>query len=288
MTRKRKKYRSLEILREVLANRTAKIGLVIVIVFLITAVFAPLLAPYNPYEQDFSIGLKRPSFEHPLGTDEYGRDVLSRILYGSRQTLIILLATSLLGLVTGGGLGMITGFYGGTLDMVFMRLLDVLLAFPSIILALAIISATGPGLHGVIIAITVSSIPQFGRVARGAVLSAKENDYVMAAKATGERTASIIFRYILPNTIMPIIALGALQVATIIIVAASLSFLGVGIQPPAADWGVMLNQGRMYARLAPYLSIFPGLAIMFVVLGFNLLGDGLRDALDPKTKKYSE
>jgi peptide/nickel transport system permease protein len=288
MTEKRKRLGILETFKEVIANNMAKAGLVIVTLFFLSAIFAPWLAPYAPFKQDFSVALKKPSLKHLLGTDEYGRDVLSRVLWGTRPTLIIVLAAGILALVAGGGLGVFAGYYGGKLDMIFMRLLDVLLAFPAIILALAIISATGPGMKGVITAIAVSSLPQFARVARGSVLGVKENDYIMAARATGERTLSVICRYILPNAMMPIIALTALRMATIIILAASLSFLGLGIQPPTAEWGVMLSQGRKYIRMAPYLSFFPGLAIIIVVLGFNLLGDGLRDALDPKTKKQSE
>jgi peptide/nickel transport system permease protein len=285
MSKKRKKYRGWETFNKMFENHVTKAGLIIALVFILTAIFAPWLAPYDPYEQDFSIVLKTPNPEHPLGTDEFGRDILSRLIYGARPTLVIVLTAALIGLVVGGWLGVISGYYGGKSDTLIMRCLDVLLAFPGIILALAIISATGPGMSGVIIATSVYSIPQFARVARGSVLGVKENDYIMAAEATGEGTISIIFRYILINAMMPIIALTVFRMATIIIVAASLSFLGLGLQPPAAEWGVMLSQGRKYIRIAPFLSIFPGVAIIILVLGFNLLGDGLRDALDPKDKK---
>jgi len=287
MTEKRKRPGRLEDFKEVMANNMTKIGVTIVALFVLSAMFAPWLAPYAPDEQDYSVALQRPNSKHLLGTDEYGRDVLTRILYGTRPTLLIVLSGGILALLLGGGLGVVAGYYGGGLDMTFMRLLDVLLSFPAIILALAIISATGPGMKGIVIAIVASSLPQFARVARGAVLAVKENDYIMAARATGERTLSIIFRYILPNAMMPIIALTALQMAGIIILAASLSFLGLGIQPPTAEWGIMLSKGREYIWMAPYLSIFPGVAIIIVVLGFNLVGDGLRDTLDPKTKKWS-
>jgi len=287
MSKKRKRYRRWENFNKMFENHVTKAGLIIALVFILTAIFAPWLAPYDPYEQDFSIVLKTPNPEHPLGTDEFGRDILSRLIYGARPTLVIVLTAALIGLVVGGWLGVISGYYGGKADTLIMRCLDVLLAFPGIILALAIISATGPGMSGVIIATSVYSIPQFARVARGSVLGVKENDYIMAAEATGEGTISIIFRYILINAMMPIIALTVLRMATIIIVAASLSFLGLGLQPPAAEWGVMLSQGRKYIRIAPFLSIFPGVAIIILVLGFNLLGDGLRDAMDPKDKKQS-
>jgi peptide/nickel transport system permease protein len=271
-----------------MANDMTKIGVTIIALFFFSSIFAPWLAPYAPHEQDFSVALKKPSLKHLLGTDEYGRDVLSRIIWGTRPTLIITLAAGILALVAGGGLGVLAAYYGGKLDMISMRFLDVMLAFPSIILSLAVISAVGTGMKGVIAAVSVASLPHFARVARASVLGVKENDYVMAARATGERPLSIICRYILPNAMMPIIALTALRMGLVIIVASSLSFLGLGIQPPTPEWGVMLSQARQYIRLAPYLCISPGLAIITVVLGFNLLGDGLRDSLDPKIKKLSE
>lgn len=285
MNKKQKRSWHLENLRRLIGNQNAKAGLVIVLLFFLTAAFSPWLAPHDPNEQDLSVALKPPSFKHPLGTDEFGRDVLSRILYGARPTIVIVLTATLIGLVIGGGLGLASGYYGSVLDAVIMRCLDVLLAFPGILLALALISVIGPGIKGVIIATSIYSIPQLARVTRGSVLSVKENDYIMAARATGEGTWSIVFRYILPNAMMPIIALTFLRMALIIIIAASLSFLGVGIQPPTAEWGIMLSQARNYIRVTPLLSIFPGVAIIIVVLGFNLLGDGLRDALDPKFRK---
>ena len=284
MTKKRKRFRRWENFKKLTENNITKAGLIIVIIFALTAILAPILAPYDPYEQDFSITLKAPSLKHFLGTDEFGRDILSRIIYGARPTLIIVVIAVFIGLIFGGSLGLISGYGGGKPDMIIMRCLDVLLAFPGIILALAIINATGPGLHGLIIAVSISSIPQFARVARGTVLGIKENEYIMAARATGERTLSIVFRYLLPNAIMPIVTLSALRTAIILLIAASLSFLGIGLQPPAADWGMMLSQGRKYIRLAPHITIFPGLAIIIVILGFNLLGDGLRDALDVKDR----
>lgn len=285
MNEKRKRSRRWESFKKVIKSKNARIGLFFIIVFLLAAAMAPLLAPYDPNEQDLSITLQPPSLRHPLGTDEFGRDILSRIIYGARPTFAIVLTATGIGLVVGGGLGLISGYTGGKVDSVIMRSLDVLLAFPGILLALAIISGIGPGMKGVIIATSIYSVPQLARVARASVLVVKENDYVMAARATGERTWSIISRYILPNAIMPILSLTFLRMGMIIIIAASLSFLGVGIQPPKAEWGIMLSQGRSYIRIAPFFSIFPGLALVTVVLGFNLLGDGLRDALDPKYQK---
>lgn len=266
-------------------NNTAKIGVIFITLFVITAVLGPWLSPYDPDEQDFSIALSLPTLKHPLGTDEFGRDMLSRIICGTRPTMAIVLSATLIGLTIGGSLGVISGYFGSTVDSVIMRCLDVLLAFPGILLALVIIAGTGPGIKGVIVATSIYSIPQLARVTRGSVIGVKANDYIMAARATGEGTRSIIFRYLLPNAMMPVLALTFLRMAMIIIIAASLSFLGMGIQPPTAEWGIMLSQGRNYIRVAPLLPIFPGLAIITVVLGFNLLGDGLRDALDPKYKK---
>jgi peptide/nickel transport system permease protein len=284
MRENRKRFRRWENFKKLSENPMARAGLIIVLVFILTAIFAPWLAPYDPYEQDFSVALKSPSLKHLLGTDEFGRDILSRVIFGARPTFIIVVTAVLIGLFIGGGLGVISAFYGGKVDMIIMRCLDVLLAFPGLILALAIINATGPGIQGLIIAVSISSIPQFARVARGSVLGIKENDYIMAGQATGEGTVSIIFRYILPNAMMPIITLSALRMAMILLIAASLSFLGLGIQPPAADWGLMLSQGRKFIRLAPHLTIFPGIAIIIIVFAFNLLGDGLRDVMDVKDK----
>jgi len=285
MNEKRRRSRRWEGFKVLLSNKMATAGLVILIIFVLIAILATWLAPCDPNEQDLSFVLIPPSLKYPLGTDEFGRDILSRIIYGTRPTLVVALTATLIGLVVGGGFGLISGYYGGKIDTLIMRSLDVLLAFPGILLALAIISATGPGMIGVIVATSIYSIPQLARVTRGSVLGVKENDYIMAARATGERTWSIILLYILPNIIMSIFALTLVRMGVVIIIAASLSFLGVGIQPPTAEWGVMLSQGRNYIRVAPFLPIFPGLAIIILVLSLNLLGDGLRSALDPKFRK---
>lgn len=285
MNEKKSRSRFLENIRVLQSNRMAAAGLLIFICMVLTAVFAGWLAPYDPNEQDLSSALNPPSWNNLLGTDEFGRDILSRIIYGTRPTLMVALTATLIGLVIGGGFGLISGFYGGKIDAFIMRSLDVLLAFPGILLALAIISATGPGMTGVIVATSIYSIPQLARVTRGSVLGVKENDYIMAARATGERTWTIIFLYILPNIIMTVLSLSLVRMGVVIIIAASLSFLGVGIQPPTAEWGVMLSQGRSYIRVAPFLAIFPGLAITILVVSLNLLGDGLRTVLDPKSEK---
>lgn len=285
MNEKKNRSRFLENLKVLQSNRMAAAGLLIFICMVLTALFAGWLAPYDPNEQDLSSALNPPSWNNLLGTDEFGRDILSRIIYGTRPTLLVALTATLIGLVIGGGFGLISGFYGGKIDAFIMRSLDVLLAFPGILLALAIISATGPGMTGVIVATSIYSIPQLARVTRGSVLGVKENDYIMAARATGERTWTIIFLYILPNIIMTVLSLSLVRMGVVIIIAASLSFLGVGIQPPTAEWGVMLSQGRSYIRVAPFLAIFPGLAITILVVSLNLLGDGLRSILDPKSEK---
>jgi peptide/nickel transport system permease protein len=280
--RKPKRHGWIESFSRLREHTATKVGLFFVLSLLLMAILAPWVAPYDPDEQDFSVALSPPTLNHPFGTDQFGRDILSRILYGSRPTLIIVLTATAIGLMVGGSMGLVSGYRGGRVDTFIMRFLDVLLAFPGILLALAIIAGIGPGMKGVIIATSVYSIPQLARVTRGSVLSVKENDYVMAARAIGEKPWNIILRYILPNAAMPILALTFLRMAMIIIIASSLSFLGVGIQPPTAEWGIMLSEGRNYIQIAPYLSILPGIAIILVVLGFNLLGDSLRDALDPK------
>jgi peptide/nickel transport system permease protein len=272
-------------LRFIWQNKLTFVGGTIICLFITLSLFSSWLSPYDPTEQDFSVSLNPPSLSHPFGTDEFGRDILSRIIHGARPTLVIVLVAGFAALLVGGSAGALSGYYGGWIDMFFMRLLDVMLAFPGILLVLAIINGTGPGIKGVITAIGISSIPPFARVARGSVLATKESDYITAAKATGEKSVSIIIRYIIPNSIQPIIALTFLRMATIIIMASAISFLGFGIQPPTPEWGLMLSQAQKYIRIAPYMSIFPGLAIIIVVLGFNLLGDSLRDAMDPKLKK---
>ena len=265
-------------------NRMAIVGLVIIALFICTALLAPYLAPYSPLKQNLLLVSRGPSAQHWLGCDQVGRDIFSRIIHGTVVTFKIALTSVLMGLFLGTAIGAIGGYYGGTVDAGVVFLADILLAFPGLLLAIAIVAAVGTGLGAVIIATGFSTIPQFIRVTRGVVMGEKERDYVLAARAIGENHRSIIVRYILPNCIAPIVVLLTLRVAAIILIASGLSFLGLGVQPPTPEWGAMLAEGRGYLQKAPHIAMFPGLAIMLVVLAFNLLGDGLRDALDPKMK----
>ena len=267
-----------------LRNRMALVGLSVIALFLFTALLAPLFAPYDPLKQDLLSIRAGISSEHWLGCDQVGRDVLSRILFGTSVTLKIALISVLIALIFGTAIGSIGGYYGGKADAGIVFLTDVLLAFPGLLLAIAIVAAVGTGLASVILAAGFSSVPGFIRITRGVVMGEKERDYVLAARAIGESNLSIIIRYILPNCIAPIVVLLTLRLATIILTTSGLSFLGLGVQPPTPEWGAMLAEGRGYLQQAPHIAMFPGLAIMMVVLGFNLLGDGLRDALDPRMK----
>ena len=260
------------------------IGGGIVGVCLVVALLAPVIAPYDPLRNNLDVTLQSPNKIYWVGTDELGRDVLSRLIYGSRYALTIGVVGAVLGLVGGVPWGMIAGFYRGRIETVLMRVVDIFLAFPGMLLALAIISVLGTGTINVIVAVSLFSMPTFARIAHGTVITIKEMTYVEAAIASGSRTTRIIFRHILPNSLAPIIVQASLRVATGILVAAGLSFLGLGIQPPTPEWGAMLSRGRMYMHSAPWLAVAPGLCIMFMVMGFNLLGDHLRDRLDPRLR----
>ncbi len=266
-------------------NKIAVVGFFIVLLYVVVAAFAPYIAPYDPYKQDLSKSFAPMSWEHPLGCDEFGRDLLSRIIYGARVSITIQIGSIVIALLIGVFLGAVGGYYGGRLDEVIMRLMDILLAFPGMLLALAIISMLGPSLRNLIIAIGIYSIPQFARITRGAVIAVKENEYIKAARAIGEKDSSIIMLYVLPNALSPIIVQTTLRMATVLLTAAGLGFLGLGVQPPTPEWGAMLSNARMYLRVAPGVAFFPGFAIMLVVLGFNLFGDGLQDALNPRLKE---
>jgi peptide/nickel transport system permease protein len=265
-------------------NRLAMMGVVIILIIIAAGVFAPNLSPYDPRKQNLRMMNKPPSAEHWFGCDQMGRDIFSRILYGAAITLYISGAAVAMGLIVGSTVGIIGGFYGGKIDLLLTYVTDILLAFPGFLLAIAVVAAIGPGLTGVIIAAGFSSIPQFIRIARGAALGEKEREYITAARAIGENNLSIITRYLLPNCVAPLVILGTLRMAFVILIASGLSFLGLGAQPPSPEWGAMLSEGRAYLQTAPHSSIFPGLAIMILVLAFNLFGDGLRDALDPRMK----
>src|SRR5215467_13195602 len=265
-------------LRRVVRSRAAMSGGVIVGLFVLLAVLAPLRGRVVDR-------LQGPSVEHWLGTDELGRDVLSRVLYGARISLQIQVAAVGLALLVGTALGVTAGYIGQWPDMVIMRLVDIMMAFPGIFLALAIIAALGTGLANVIVASAIFLVPQFARVVRGSVLTLKEMEFVTAARALGERDVTIVARYLLPNSLAPIIVQTTLRMATVLLTASGLSFLGLGVQPPSPEWGAMLSNARSYMITAPHVATVPGVAIMLVVLGFNLLGDGLRDSLDPQLRE---
>ena len=271
-------------LRILLRNRVAMAGLGIILLISLLAVLAPVISPYDPYEVDILRQLRPPSREFPLGTDLYGRDTLSRLIWGGRITMVVGLISVGIAAFFGIGLGLLAGYYGGLTDSIIMRFVDVLLSFPRILLALTIVGMMGPGLCNVMLAVGISSITGYARLVRGTVLSTREQTFVEAARTIGCTDYRLLLRHILPNLIGPVIVLGTLDVAGAILAASSLSFLGLGVQPPTAEWGYMLNEGKSYLRSAPWLTLFPGLTIMISVLCINSLGDGLRDALDPKMK----
>lgn len=268
-----------------MVNKAAMVGAIIILFYILIGLFAPLLAPYNPYEIVLEDKLLPPSGDHWMGTDDKGRDILSRILYGSRLSMGVGFAAVAFGSFFGIILGLVAGYYGKWVDSFIMRMMDVMLAFPGILLALAIISALGPGLINVTIAVGAFSVPLFARIVRGSTLEVKRLEYIDAIRSLGANDFTIIFNHILPNILSPIIVQGTLRLATAILSAAGLSFLGLGAQPPSPEWGTMLSNGRDFLFSAPYIAIFPGLAISILVLGFNIFGDGLRDAFDPRMKK---
>jgi len=272
------------VLKRLKHNKSAVVGGSLILFFIIVAIIGPFLTPYGPDTQNVINKLQGPSAEHWLGTDHFGRDIFSRIIHGTGITLLVGFFAVALGATLGVFLGIVAGYYGGRTDSIIMRLMDILLAFPGILLALAIVTVLGGSLVNVIIAVAISSIPIFARIVRGSTLSVKNLEYIDAMKALGASDARIIFKHIFPNITSPIIVQATLSIATSIISAAGLSFLGLGAQPPTPEWGAMLSDGRNYLYNAPHVALFPGIAIVIVVLAFNMLGDGLRDALDPKTK----
>ncbi|MDN4527593.1 ABC transporter permease [Fictibacillus fluitans] len=265
-------------------NKLAMVGLGIVVFFILIAIFAPLLAPYGFSEQKLADKHLSPSGEHWFGTDEFGRDIFSRVLYGARISLWVGFVSVAGSVIVGSALGIVAGYYGKIVDGIISRIFDILLAFPSILLAIAVVSVLGPSLRNALIAIAIINVPIFGRLVRSRVLSVKEEEYITAAKAIGMKDSRILIHHVLPNSMAPIIVQGTLAIATAIIEAAALGFLGLGAQPPTPEWGKMLADSRDFIIQAPWTVIFPGLAIMLTVLGFNLMGDGLRDALDPRMK----
>ncbi|MDQ6674321.1 MAG: ABC transporter permease [Chloroflexota bacterium] len=271
-------------LRQFVRNPGAVAGAVICTVFLVLALAAPLITPHDPYHQSLMLALDPPSADYPLGTDEHGRDILSRLLAGAQVSLFMSLATVALALVVGGGLGLLAGYYRGAPDEVIMRVMDVLLALPGVLLAITIIAILGVGIENVILAVAVSSVPVFARLARASTLSVRESEYVMAARVLGAPDWRMLLRDILPNITAPLIVMSTTRLAAVILTASGLSFLGLGAQPPSPEWGAMLNAGRAQLTSNPHVAVSPGIAIMLIVLGFNLLGDGLRDALDPRLR----
>ena len=265
-------------------SKISLIGAGIVLFFIVLAVFGPAIAPQGINDQDFTKKLLAPSSQYWFGTDDFGRDIFSRVVHGARISLWVGLFSVVLSVIVGSVLGIVAGYYGKWIDTIISRIFDIMLAFPSILLAIAVVAVLGPSLQNALIAIAIINVPNFGRLIRSKVLSVKEEEYIVAAKAIGMRDIRILFSHILPNSMTPIIVQGTLAIATAIIEAAALGFLGLGAQAPAPEWGKMLADARIYLLKAPWTMIFPGLAIMLTVLGFNLMGDGLRDALDPKMK----
>lgn len=275
----------LEAWKRLKKQKSALVGLGIVLFFILIGILAPLLAP-QPYDGfNSSNSLLAPSSGHWFGTDDLGRDIFSRILYGARISLWVGFFSVIGSVVIGVFLGLIAGYYGKWLDTLISRFFDIMLAFPSILLAIAIVAILGPSLFNALIAIAIVNIPTYGRLVRSRVLSVKEEEYITAAKVIGMPNSRILLQHVLPNCMAPVIVQGTLGIATAIIEAAALGFLGLGAQPPQPEWGKMLSDSREYLTHAPWTMIFPGVAIMLTVLGFNLFGDGLRDALDPKLKQ---
>jgi len=269
-------------LRRLMNNKSAVIGGVVIIIVIISAVFAPVISPYDPYEMNMPGRLQEPDGTHILGTDQFGRDLLTRLIYGARVSLQVGVIAVGLSMFVGVFLGLVAGYYGGWIDRIIMRFVDIFLAFPIILLAIAFVAALGPSTKNVMLALGMIYWTNYARVVRSSVLSIKEEEYILAAITTGAGDFRIIFTYILPNALAPIIVMATLGLGTAIISESTLSFLGLGVQPPTASWGSTLSFGLKFLRDAPHLSVFPGLAIMLTVLGFNLLGNGIRDITDPK------
>lgn len=266
-------------------NRAAGVGAAVILLIVLAAILAPWIAPDDPYAQDLAASLQGPSAAHWFGTDSLGRDVLSRVLYGGRITIPIGVAAVAIALVVGVPFGLVSGYRLGLTDAVIMRLTDILLAFPSLLLAMAIMAALGVQLWTVSVAIAVTSIPLYVRLVRGEVLRLRDREFVYAARCVGVDDQTIIFRHILPNALSPIIIQASLNAALAILSVSALSFIGLGAQPPSAEWGAMLADGRSVMQVAWNVTTFPGIAVVLVVLGFNLLGDGLRDAYDPRSRR---
>lgn len=279
-----KQSRTKDLLRIFYKNKMAVMGFIIILAMVIIAVFAPFIATQAPEAQDLAIRFQSPSAEHFFGTDNFGRDIFSNVVYGARISLFIGLVATIISVIIGTIIGAVAGFFGGGVDNVLMRLVDIILSIPSLILAIAISAVLGTGIRNLILAVSLSSITNYARIVRASVLSVKEQEYVEAAKIGGASNFRLIFRHILPNCTGPIIVQATLGVGTAILQAASLSFIGLGVQPPTPEWGGMLSQGRSYIRDYPHMTIFPGLAIALTIFSLNLFGDGLSDTLDVKQR----
>jgi peptide/nickel transport system permease protein len=275
-------------MQRLVTNFAFSLGALLTVALIVVALAAPLLAPFDPDLQDTSRRLEPPSRQHVLGLDDLGRDVLSRIVFGARVSLRVGFSVVFIGSLVGVALGAIAGYFGGGWDTLIMRICDILLAFPGILLAIALVAVLGPSLNNVILALAVINWVGYARLTRGQVLKIREMEYVTAAKALGARSPRVIVRHVLPNVINPVIVMATLGLAGAILAEAALSFLGLGVQPPTPSWGAMLTSGRQYLGIANHLAIFPGIAIMLAVMGLNFLGDGLIDALDPKYRKLME
>ncbi|RIK54421.1 MAG: peptide ABC transporter permease [Chloroflexi bacterium] len=272
-------------MRRLVSGWNGRVGLAIIVLTVLIGVLAPVVDPYDPTtDSDLANARLEPSWEHPFGTDRLGRDMFRRVIHGTRISLMIGFVVVFVSGTIGTVLGLIAGYFGKTVDTVIMRLMDILLAFPAILLAIAIVAVRGPGLFNTILAVAIVGIPGYARVVRSMVLSLRERDYVDAARMIGVGNARIMFGHILPNSLSPLIVQATLGVGGAILFAAALGFLGLGVQPPRPEWGAMISDGIPFLRQSPYLVFYPGIAIMITVLGFNLLGDGLRDALDPQLR----
>ena len=284
-TEKKKLSRSAEVWRRYRKSPTAMIGLAIISVIILSAIFADIIVPYDyGIKQVIPDRLQGPSLKHLFGTDDLGRDLFSRVIHGSRSSLVLGILTTAVATLIGGFLGGSCAYYGIRVDNIIMRLLDVITSIPSTLLSLSIVAALGPGIRNLVIAITVSRVPTFARVIRSAVLNIVNQEYIEAAKAGGTRNLRIMLRHVYPNAMSPIIVQCTMSISQLILQAAGLSFLGMGMQPPAPEWGALLNSARDFMRTAPHLMLFPGIAIVLAALAFNLVGDGLRDAFDPRLK----
>nr|WP_196107718.1 MULTISPECIES: ABC transporter permease [unclassified Ochrobactrum] len=265
-------------------NRMAMTGLIIIVVLVLTAVFAPYISPHDPYRVDMNEQFLSPSFTHWLGTDNFGRDVLTRILYGARISLVVGIVPSFISLIIGTIMGIVSGYYGGRIDFTIMRLADMMIAFPSLLLAMVVMYTLGANLFNIFIALSLVGWASVARVVRSQTLALKEKEFIEAARANGSKKTTIMFRHLFPNVVPTLIVLFSLSIPEAIMWESSLSFLGVGVQPPEASWGLLVAKGKEYLFAAPLVAIMPGVAILITVLAFNFIGDGMRDALDPYMK----